>query len=305
VHLQDRIRDKRSRHTFWIDDRIVDEFGPVMGQYPTGPTALAVYAVLARRADRDGESWPRMRSIAEQVGTSPRSVQRAVRLLEALGLLEVATCHEQGTNRQTSNLYTLLTPPDPLPGIDSDPEKWPLKERKRLVVRGGNRAQAVADAREQEWLQVVGPPVPPCQGDTPSPASVAAPPRQGDTPSPASVAGREGNTNEGNPAKEGAHGVGLSRNATFTIEEVGLSNRQVWVAALEEVARRGDVGRAELETWLRPAGLIGRKGDTLIVGAPNSVARDRIASRLLPALREALGLTVGAKLELSIVVDGG
>ena len=64
----------------------------------------------------------------------------------------------------------------------------------------------------------------------------------------------------------------------FTIEEVGLSNRQVWAATLAELARRGDVSRADLETWLRPAGLIGRDGATLLVGAPNAVARDRIAS---------------------------
>ncbi len=92
---------------------------------------------------------------------------------------------------------------------------------------------------------------------------------------------------------------------TFTIVEVGLSNRQVWSAVLEDLGRRGDVGRAELETWLRPAGLIGREGETLVVGAPNAVARDRIASRLLPALRAAIGVTIGRELELSVVVDGG
>ena len=32
----------------------------------------------------------------------------------------------------------------------------------------------------------------------------------------------------------------------FTIEEVGLSNRQVWAATLAELARRGDVGRADV-----------------------------------------------------------
>ena len=73
--MQDRTRDRRNRRTFWIDDRIVDEFGPVMGRYPFGPSALAVYTVLARRADRDGDSWPRMRTIAEQAGVSPRTVQ--------------------------------------------------------------------------------------------------------------------------------------------------------------------------------------------------------------------------------------
>jgi hypothetical protein len=90
----------------------------------------------------------------------------------------------------------------------------------------------------------------------------------------------------------------------FTIEEVGLSNRQVWAATLAELGRRGDVSRADVETWLRPAGLIGREGSTLLVGAPNAVARDRIVSRLLPALREALAATIGLRVAVEVVVEG-
>jgi hypothetical protein len=89
----------------------------------------------------------------------------------------------------------------------------------------------------------------------------------------------------------------------FTIEEVGLSNRQVWAAALAELIRRGDVSRADVETWLRPAGLIGRDGATLLVGTPNAVARDRIVSRLLPALRQALAATIGLAVAVEVVVE--
>ena len=90
----------------------------------------------------------------------------------------------------------------------------------------------------------------------------------------------------------------------FTIEEVGLSNRQVWAATLGELVRRGDVSRAELETWLRPAALIGRDGETLLLGAPNAVARDRIATRLMPALRQAIAATIGVAVEVEVVVEG-
>jgi hypothetical protein len=91
---------------------------------------------------------------------------------------------------------------------------------------------------------------------------------------------------------------------TFVIEEVGLSNRQVWAAALAELARSGEMSQAELETWLRPAGIIGRAGETLIIGAPNAVARDRIASRLLPALSAALAVTVGEPLAVAVEIEG-
>jgi hypothetical protein len=99
-------------------------------------------------------------------------------------------------------------------------------------------------------------------------------------------------------------GAPLPLPVLFSVEEVGLSNRQVWAATLAEMARRGDVSQADLETWLRPAGLIGRQADTFFVGAPNSVARDRIATRLLPALRNALTSMIGATVAIEVVVEG-
>ncbi len=83
--VSSRTRDRRSRQTFWIDDRVIDDFGPVMRRYPFGAAALAVYAVLARRADRDGDSWPGLSLIAAESGTSVRTVHKALRLLELLG----------------------------------------------------------------------------------------------------------------------------------------------------------------------------------------------------------------------------
>jgi hypothetical protein len=43
----------------------------------------------------------------------------------------------------------------------------------------------------------------------------------------------------------------------FTIEEIGLTNRQGWATTLGALARRGAIGRSELEIWLRPAALTG------------------------------------------------
>src|SRR5215213_10981245 len=143
-------RDRRTRRTFWIDDRIIDDFLPVMGRYPFGAAALAVYAVLARRADRDGDSWPSLGLIAEDSGTSTSTVKRALRLLELLELVEIAVCYEQGSQRQTSHVYTLLTPPDPLPNVDPDPKKWPPANRRTLLVRSGNRSASIKAARNEQ-----------------------------------------------------------------------------------------------------------------------------------------------------------
>jgi hypothetical protein len=149
--LSSRIRDRRSRQTFWIDDRVIDDFAPVMGRYPFGAAALAVYAVLARRADRDGDCWPSLGLIADDSGTSTSTVKRALRLLELLELVEIAVCYEQGSQRQTSHVYTLLTPPDPLPEIEPDPRKWPKASRRTLLVRSGNRSESIAAARIAQW----------------------------------------------------------------------------------------------------------------------------------------------------------
>jgi Helix-turn-helix domain len=288
-------RDRRSRHTFWIDDRIVDEYAPVMARYRSGAAALAVYMVLARRADREGESWPRLELIALESGSSARTAQRAIHLLEALGLVEVAVCYEQGSNRQTSNLYTLLTPPERLPQLDPDPEKWPPPSRRTLLVRGGNRAEPVAGQIPGVELGVgAGHPRHP---DTLPHVTVTPRPRQADTPPPVTQSPQEGNTREGNTRKEVS--------PSFVIEEVGLSNRQVWTATLGELARRNDVSRGDLEAWLRPAALIGRDGETLVIGAPNAVSRDRIVTRLLPAVREAIGATIGAPVGVAVVIEKG
>jgi hypothetical protein len=310
--VSSRTRDRRSRQTFWIDDRVIDDFGPAMSRYPFGAAALAVYAVLARRADREGDSWPSLSLIAAESGACARTVHKALRLLELLGLVAISACYERGSRRQTSNLYTLLTPPDEPPELDPDPEKWPPPARRSVLVGTGNQAGSVATSRIEQGAGAGEQPVrgglPPMAESTTPPHPLHPPPRNGCTPPPQSVhpphardAPLEGNTVKDDTRKEGSQEK-TTHESTITIEEIGLTNRQVWAAALGELARRGDVGRTDLESWLRPAALIGRDGPTLILGAPNAVTRDRIASRLLPAVRDALGATIGAPVDVSVIV---
>ena len=210
-------RDRRTRHTFWIDDRIIDDFLPVMGRYPFGAAALAVYAVLARRADRDGDSWPSLGVIANDSGTSMSTVKRALRLLELLELVEIAVCYEQGSHRQTSHLYTLLTPPDPLPDVDPDPKTWPPAKRRTLCVGFGNRSASIKAARNEQPAfaghspcgehSVWGGLAPredgtPVQPDGGPPSTLMASPVQRDRLPPFRLTPLEGNPIEGNTKKE-------------------------------------------------------------------------------------------------------
>lgn len=69
----------------------------------------AVLAYLAHRANKDGECWPSVRTIAREAQLSPRGVQYAIKTLTAAGLLRVDTRFSD-TGRRTSNVYVLCIP---------------------------------------------------------------------------------------------------------------------------------------------------------------------------------------------------
>lgn len=81
-----------------------------------GPIGLAVYVALSRHANASGECWPGQELIASEVGTSERSVRRAVGKLEALGLVTVTPTRVNADGElgdkgeRLSNLYTLSYP---------------------------------------------------------------------------------------------------------------------------------------------------------------------------------------------------
>ena len=299
-------RERRERSTFWIDDAILDTYAPVMRRYRFGMAALAVYVALARRADRDGLSWPSLGTLAKQAAASERTVQRAIQLLELLGLVGVTTCFEAESHRQTSNLYTLLTPPPVPPEVDLDPAQWPAPCRSTLVLPPGPRSHAPAEvcARPEPAPQEAPPRLsdtPPVTGWRGAPVSQTPRPRQPVTPPPVSQSPLEGTPREVCSVKEDDDGI-FARATSFAIAEIGLSSGQVWAATLAELARGGAVRAADLAAWLQPAALCGREGDTLLLGVPSRVAQERITARLLPAVRAALATVLGTPLPVRVVV---
>ncbi|QOP64804.1 helix-turn-helix DNA binding domain protein [Microbacterium phage DelaGarza] len=69
---------------------------------------VLVYAALGTWTNREGAAWPAVPAIAERAKISPSSVKRALRDLEALGLVETMRRGRQDGG-QTSNLYRLHT----------------------------------------------------------------------------------------------------------------------------------------------------------------------------------------------------
>lgn len=59
--------------------------------------AVAVYTYLYDRADKNGECWPSVKTIAGDIKLSPATVRRAIKDLKKVGLIETKQrCREQG-----------------------------------------------------------------------------------------------------------------------------------------------------------------------------------------------------------------
>jgi len=97
------IADERRPSWCWIDNSVIDVFGPVVG-----PNAIAVYLVLARHANNDTrKAWPSFATIAKMAGMSrPTAIKAVGRLVEA-GLIAVEK-RSSGYGDWDSNAYVLL-----------------------------------------------------------------------------------------------------------------------------------------------------------------------------------------------------
>lgn len=101
-----RVRDRRKRGWFSIDNEIVDDYGPSIG-----PMGLALYAVLCRRASSEDSAIVRQSNLAYTSGMSQSSVRRSLRTLEAHGLIEVIHRFDEANPKiQYASEYVLLEP---------------------------------------------------------------------------------------------------------------------------------------------------------------------------------------------------
>lgn len=112
-----RVLDARRPDFIAVPSYVLDYYGAQLGAY-----GLAVYLALCSHADRNTrECWPSLARIGQRIGCSRSSIVRALRLMEALGLLEVfEDIDEQG---QHSNRYRLVDPeaiegPEDTPSTD-------------------------------------------------------------------------------------------------------------------------------------------------------------------------------------------
>lgn len=97
-----QVRDMRSTHWFWMDNAILDIYGPQLGAY-----GIAVYTALCRMANANGTCWPSLNTLASTIGISRSTVIRSLEKLESLGLISIS--HRNGSDgSQDTNIYTIL-----------------------------------------------------------------------------------------------------------------------------------------------------------------------------------------------------
>lgn len=125
--------------------------------------AVHLYALLRRYADASGQAWPSRTTLAERLGCSVDSVDRALRCLVEIGAVTVVKrWGEDGS--PLSNLYRL----------HSQPVGKPVEEAGGVAatVRPGSRTTAAGVAapvrHERKPLNDKNPPTPPQADDGPT-----------------------------------------------------------------------------------------------------------------------------------------
>lgn len=109
-----KVRDKRRRGWFWMDNAVVDDHGAKLGAY-----AIAVYAVLCRHASNDdGTCQVGINTIGRKIGCSRNSVKRALRELEDSRLIEVVPQFDG--DWQHASEYVILDASASIPGSPDD-----------------------------------------------------------------------------------------------------------------------------------------------------------------------------------------
>lgn len=94
------IRDRRKSYFYQTDNDFVLVFGKSVGVY-----GIAVYSVLAAIAGKKEKAWPSRKTMAEILGISIPSVDKGLRALSELNIIEIENRYDD--RGQASNIYTL------------------------------------------------------------------------------------------------------------------------------------------------------------------------------------------------------
>jgi hypothetical protein len=123
--MADAVHDARQYPWFRLHDAIIDLYGRDLG-----PIGVALYAALARHANKEGTAYPSLSTLQGYFGLSRPAVIKYLKRLESLQLIAITLRYGHDGDR-TSNLYTLLPHPESTPSkpdcLPSKPDCLPSK----------------------------------------------------------------------------------------------------------------------------------------------------------------------------------
>lgn len=133
-------RDKRKRGWFWMDNDYLNGYAKYFGAVGT-----AIYLSLCRHADNETQKcFPAESLIADEIGTSERTIRKYIRLFEKYHILKIEQERDYYTKIFKSNVYTLL-----------DKDGW-IKPKE--VVFKESQRQPLPMAKEESQRQLTAEP---------------------------------------------------------------------------------------------------------------------------------------------------
>lgn len=123
-----------------------------INSYPLKTRAKLVLSQLINRSNRESlDCFPSLKTISEDCGMSIPTVQRALNDLIEFGLLEKIYRFEEGTGRQTSNLYKLKLEPEKSKPKDT---KMSIQKQKKKMQRTPLKINAVKTITQNKSILV-------------------------------------------------------------------------------------------------------------------------------------------------------
>ncbi len=132
------LQDARSPGWFWMEDAVIDVYAPRIGA-----SGIAVYAYLARRADKQGVCFPSYDTIAHDLGLSRRTAIAYVKLLQEHGLIMMLPRIATGMKR-SANAYRLVNLRDGSSSPRTTPRQGPQPSDTKAGAAPGVEASGSA-----------------------------------------------------------------------------------------------------------------------------------------------------------------
>jgi hypothetical protein len=273
------VADQRTPGWFWLHDRIIDTYGRELG-----PIGIAVYACLARHADKAGESFPAKITIATEIGASKRAVDTAIARLAHFKLITV-TKRKATPGDFDSNIYTLLNPPrfivqppvktlDDLAAEAAEAENQPAPRSAPSSSPSLDRPLSVFPSGAGGALPVVQVVHYPPAGDAPGSAGGALPPWQTD-------------------------GSQLPMLPEFPSLTASTTSENPWEKT--KAFMRLQLPRSTYDTWLRDTTLIAATEDEYTIRVHDANTREWLSKRLQNKIALNLQSVAGRQITVKYV----